>query len=315
MINRNLLRMKVVQVLYSYYKNQKETNDFAAAQEELMFSIDKTYELYHYFFQLIINITSCADKKLERKQINQEEFDLNNKLSTNRFVAQLKQNKQLKSYLEEHEVEWLDNDSNATREIHKQIIESDLMKEYAAIANPTYEDDKELWKNIFKRIIPDSELLGKELEDLSIYWNDDAEIVVSFVVKTIKQFDEAQGPDQPLLPKFKDAEDEAFAITLFKKSIYDANDYKELISKHTKNWDADRIAFLDTIIMQTALAEICNFPSIPVNVSMNEYLEIAKAYSTSKSSNFINGVLDAIVKELTNEKKITKVAYINNYKK
>lgn len=307
--------MKVVQVLYSYYKNNKETNDFDVAQDELLLSIDKTYELYHYFFQLIINITECANKKLDKKSLDQDELDMNSKLANNKFVSQLKENIQLRTYFEEHEVEWMDNDSNATKDIYRQILESNLLQEYAEIQNPTYADDKELWKNIFKKIVSESELLGKELEDLSIYWNDDAEIVVSFVIKTIKQFEESNGANQPLLPKFKDKEDEIFALTLFKNTIYNANDYKELISKHTKNWDADRIAFLDTIIMQTALAEICSFPSIPINVSMNEYLEIAKSYSTNKSSNFINGVLDAIVKELSDAKKITKVAYINNYKK
>jgi N utilization substance protein B len=166
-----------------------------------------------------------------------------------------------------------------------------------------------------RRVIPECELLGKELEDVSIYWNDDADIVLSFVGKTIRQFEESAGEGYPLLPKFKDAEDEKFALSLFKNAIYNANDYKELIVKHTQNWEADRIAFLDTLIMQTALAEICSFPSIPVNVSMNEYLDLAKYYSTPRSSNFINGVLDAIVKELQEQKKITKVAYINNYKK
>ncbi len=315
MINRNLLRMKVVQVLYSYYKNNKEENDFSVAQDELLLSIDKTYELYHYFFQLIVEITDYAERKLTKRLISEEDFSKNKKLSSNQFAQQLKNNIQLKNYLEETEVNWDIQDGEALKEVYKKILESEVFAEYLAKGNTTYNDDKELWRNLFKKVIAESEILGKELEDMSIYWNDDSEIVVSFVIKTIKLFEQEKGDEQELLPKFKDLEDEKYALTLFKKSIYNANDYKELISKHTKNWDADRIAFLDTIIMQTALAEICSFPSIPVSVSMNEYLEIAKAYSTNRSSNFINGVLDAIVKELTEAKKITKVAYVSNYKK
>ncbi len=313
MINRNLLRIKIIQILYSYYKNSREENDFGLAQEELALSIDKTYELYHYFFHLILNITDLAKKRLTWKSLAKEELAYNRLLADNKFVKQLEGNLALKSYLEEHDVDWGSEESNAVNGIHKQIIESDLMREYAEKTSPTYADDKELWRSIIRHIISESELLGKELEDLCIYWNDDANIVLSFVSKTIRNFEQENGDEQPLLPKFKDEEDEKFAYTLFKKSVYNANDYKEMIAKHTKNWDADRIAFLDTIIMQAALAEICSFPSIPVSVSMNEYLELAKSYSTPRSSIFINGILDAVVKELTDANKITKVAYISNY--
>lgn len=318
MINRNLLRIKIIQVLYSYYKNNKEENDFALAQEELLYSIDKTYELYHYFFKLILKVTELAEKKKGKKSCSEDEVWLCQKLANNRFVAQLAQNCALKSYLEENEEEadkWFADESNAVNEVFRMVLESEVLREYAQKSETLYEDDRELWRVIVKKVMPECELLGKELEDISIYWNDDADIVLSFVGKTIRHFDENAGADQPLLPKFKDAEDEKFALTLFKNAIYNANDYKELVAKHTQNWEADRIAFLDTLIMQTALAEICSFPSIPVNVSMNEYLDLAKFYSTPRSSNFINGVLDSVVKELLEAKKITKVAYVNNYKK
>jgi N utilization substance protein B len=318
MINRNLLRIKIIQVLYSYYKNNKEENDFNLAQEELLYSIDKTYELYHYFFQLILMVTEMAEKRVGKKSCGIEESELCRKLAKNRFAAQLSENVSLKRYLMEKGDEaedWFSDESNVVNEVFRMVLSSEVLAEYAQKSETTYLDDKELWRGIVRRVIPECELLGKELEDVSIYWNDDADIVLSFVGKTIRQFEESAGEGYPLLPKFKDAEDEKFALSLFKNAIYNANDYKELIVKHTQNWEADRIAFLDTLIMQTALAEICSFPSIPVNVSMNEYLDLAKYYSTPRSSNFINGVLDAIVKELQEQKKITEVAYINNYKK
>ncbi len=314
MINRNLLRIKIIQILYSYYKNNKEENDFTAAQNELMQSIDKTYELYHYFFQLIINITELAKKRQTRKSIAVAERELYAALANNRFVKQLEQNEDLKKYIEENEIDWSTEDLNASDEILKQIIASDILKEYME-SERSYKEDKELWRNIVKKQISECELLGKELEDMCIYWNDDAEIVLSFVSKTIRNFEEEAGANQRLMPKYRDKEDERFALKLYKNTIYNANEYKELITKHIQNWDVDRVAFLDIIIMQMALAEICSFPSIPVNVSMSEYLELAKAYSTPRSSNFVNGVLDAVVKELQAENKLTKVAYISNYNK
>lgn len=196
-----------------------------------------------------------------------------------------------------------------------EIVESEEFKKYNETTANTYLEDKEIWRSILRKTISDSESLGRELEDMSIYWNDDATDVISFVTKTIRNFDEAKGAEQELLPQFKDEEDLEFAIKLLKQTIYDEADYRKMISEKTKNWDAERIAFLDTIIMQTALAEICNFPTIPVSVSINEYIEIAKNYSTAKSGNFINGILDAIAKELTENKKINKVVYSNTYKK
>lgn len=327
MINRSLLRVKVIQILYSYYKNiENETIELESAQEELISSTDKTYELYHYFLLLIIKITDFA-KLLEKKSYKSNDYT---KLANNLFVKQLRENTQLLNYFEEHEVDWADKDENGDliwniqneeqqndliKELLGEIVESEEFKKYNETTANTYLEDKEIWRSILRKTISDSESLGRELEDMSIYWNDDATDVISFVTKTIRNFDEAKGAEQELLPQFKDEEDLEFAIKLLKQTIYDETDYRKMISEKTKNWDAERIAFLDTIIMQTALAEICNFPTIPVSVSINEYIEIAKNYSTAKSGNFINGILDAIAKELTENKKINKVVYSNTYKK
>ena len=148
--------------------------------------------------------------------------------------------------------------------------------------------------------------LDQVLEDQSLYWNDDKEIVDTFVLKTIKRFDEKNGAKQELLPEFKDEEDQDFARRLFRRTILNADYYRHLISENTKNWDLDRVAFMDVVIMQIALAEILSFPNIPVSVSLNEYVEIAKLYSTPKSGGFINGTLDGIVNSLKKENKLTK---------
>lgn len=328
MINRTLLRIKVIQILYSYYKNKEnETPELESAQNELIESTDKTYELYHYFFLFIIKITEYVQKLAKKKASTSEAYV---KLANNLFVKQLTKNKQLLAYFDEHDVDWAnkteDNElfwdiqieeqqNNLIKEIVPQILELEEFSKYNETKENSYVEDKEIWRSILRKTVSDSESIGRELEDMSIYWNDDAADVISFVSKTIRNFDEANGEDQELLPQFRDKEDLEFAMKLLKQSIYDEADYRKMILERTKNWDADRVAFLDTIIMQTALAEICTFPTIPVNVTINEYIEIAKSYSTAKSGIFINGLLDAIAKELIESKKVNKVVYTNAYKK
>ena len=163
-----------------------------------------------------------------------------------------------------------------------------------------------LFRSIYKKIIFNNAELDQVLEDQSLYWNDDKEIVDTFVLKTIKRFEEKNGAKQELLPEFKDDEDQDFARRLFRRAILNSDYYRHLISENTKNWDLDRVAFMDVIIMQIALAEVLSFPNIPVSVSLNEYVEIAKLYSTPKSGGFINGTLDGIVNQLKKENKLTK---------
>lgn len=315
MINRVLLRNKVIQILYSYYKNSAESLDFEEAKKELAVSIEKTYELYHYLLQTIVDVTSYASSKLERSSKRSSDLPLMTKLSENKFALQLAQNKELLTFLEEHNLDWPTEDSEITKALYKEISQVPEVVTYCENKETSYDEDREIWRFIVKKTFSQCELLGKELEDLCIYWNDDAEVILSFVLKTIRKFEEAKGDEQELLPQFKDKEDEEFAYTLLKNSIYNEHEYREMVTKHTHNWDTERIAFMDTIIMQAAIAEICSFPSIPVNVTMNEFIEIAKNYSTPKSGTFINGILDSIVKDLKAENKLTKATYINSYKK
>jgi len=175
----------------------------------------------------------------------------------------------------------------------------------------SYDNDRELWRKIFKKCILGNEEIEAALEEHCIYWNDDIDIVVSFILKTIKKFDQANGNQQPLLPMFKDNEDREFASKLFRSAILHIEEYKSLIDEHTKNWEVDRIAFMDVVIMEIALAELINFPTIPINVTLNEYIEISKTYSTEKSSTFINGVLDNIVTQLKKDNKLIKAKFLS----
>ena len=307
MINRVLIRLKIVQIVYAYYQNGGKNLD--TAEKELFFSLSKAYDMYNYLLLLMVEITKYAEKKqavAKNKLLpTAEELYPNTKFVDNRFVAQLEVNKQLLDFSKNQKKTW-DNEGEFVKALCEKIMDSDIYKEYMASETSSYEEDRELWRKIYKRIIFNNAELDQVLEDQSLYWNDDKEIVDTFVLKTIKRFDEKNGAKQELLPEFKDEEDQDFARRLFRRTILNADYYRHLISENTRNWDLERVAFMDVIIMQIALAEILSFPNIPVSVSLNEYVEIAKLYSTPKSGSFINGTLDGIVKILKEDNKLTK---------
>lgn len=307
MINRVLIRLKIVQIVYAYYQNGGKNLD--TAEKELFFSLSKAYDLYNYLLLLMVEVTKQANKRLNAAKNKlvptKEELFPNTKFVENRFIAQLEVNKQLLEFSNNQKKTW-ENEADFVKTLCDKILESDIYKEYMASETSSYEEDRELWRKLYKNIIFNNIELDQVLEDQSLYWNDDKEIVDTFVLKTIKRFDEKNGAKQELLPEFKDGEDQDFARRLFRRTILNADYYRHLISENTKNWDLDRVAFMDVVIMQIALAEILSFPNIPVSVSLNEYVEIAKLYSTPKSGGFINGTLDGIVNSLKKENKLTK---------
>lgn len=307
MINRVLIRLKIVQIVYAYYQNGGKNLD--TAEKELFFSLSKAYDLYNYLLLLMVEVTKQANKRLNAAKNKlvptKEELFPNTKFVENRFIAQLEVNKQLLEFSNNQKKTW-ENEADFVKTLCDKILESDIYKEYMASETSSYEEDRELWRKLYKNIILNNIELDQVLEDQSLYWNDDKEIVDTFVLKTIKRFDEKNGAKQELLPEFKDEEDQDFARRLFRRTILNADYYRHLISENTKNWDLDRVAFMDVVIMQIALAEILSFPNIPVSVSLNEYVEIAKLYSTPKSGGFINGTLDGIVNSLKKENKLTK---------
>ena len=307
MINRVLIRLKIVQIVYAFYQNGGKNLD--TAEKELFFSLSKAYDMYNYLLLLMVEITKQAERKQSAAKNKllptAEELYPNTKFVDNRFIAQLEMNKQLLEFSETQKKTW-ENEAEFVKGLCEKIMDSDIYKEYMASETSSYEEDRELWRKIYKRIIFNNDELDQVLEDQSLYWNDDKEIVDTFVLKTIKRFDEKNGAKQELLPEFKDEDDQDFARRLFRRTILNADYYRHLISENTRNWDLDRVAFMDVIIMQIALAEILSFPNIPVGVTLNEYVEIAKLYSTPKSGSFINGTLDGIVNVLKKENKLTK---------
>ena len=307
MINRVLIRIRVLQVLYSYYQNQD--GNLRKAESELNFSFQKSYDLYFYLLSLLTELTEAYYRRVESNKAKllptEEDKNPNTRLLDNRFIKQLQENIQLNEYLKKRPFSWVDHES-FVKSLLNEILSSDVYRDYLALKSPDYNDDREFWRKVFKQFICSNEELDNLLEDESLYWNDDIEIVESFVLKTIKKFEQAEGQFQALLPMFRDDEDNEFAVKLLRESLLNVKDYREAITQHAQNWESERIAFMDLIIMQIALAEMLNFPSIPVNVTLNEFIDIAKSYSTDKSASFINGILDSIVNEFRTQKKLLK---------
>ncbi len=307
MINRVLIRLKVVQIVYAYYKNSGKS--LKAAEDEVFFSLSKAYDLYNHMLLLMVGITHYAADRISflsmKMRPTESDRNPNLKFVNNRFIAQLEKNEQLVKFAEKSKLNWVDN-SDLLRKLLDNIIESDIYKEYMASETSSYEEDKELWRKLYKAFIYECEELDTLLEEQSLYWNDDKSIVDTFVVKTIKRFEEKNGAMQPLLPEYKDVADMDFASKLFRTTVANADEYRALMSECSRNWDMKRLAFMDVVIMQAAVAEILTFKDIPLSVTLNEYVEIAKHYSTAKSGSFVNGLLDSITKKLRSEGRINK---------
>lgn len=307
MINRVLIRIKAVQMMYAYY--QSGNKDLVKAEKEFFFSLEKAYELYHYLLQLILAVTQYGQQRIDTARNkylpSDEERNPNTRFIDNRFAAQLAENKALNHYINNSGMSWVNNDT-FVKSVFDQLVTQDFYLEYMQAPEVTYEDDKELWRKVFKRMLLVSEDLCEVLEEQSIYWNDDLEIVITFVMKTIKRFDASKGVDMELLPMYKDDSDREYASTLFRGAILHGDQYRALIEEATKNWELERLALMDLYILQMALAEILEVEGVPVNVSLNEYIDIAKVYSTQKSGTFVNGILDQVVTTLREQNKLFK---------
>ncbi len=310
MINRELIRLKIVQLVYAYYQNEGKTID--TAEKELDFSLAKAYELYHYLLSLLVSMRRLAARKDESMRARNQRLGTkvegltpDGQFAANRFLLQLDENKQLLEYIEKQKKEWIEEEA-FVKKLYTQCVESDIYQMYLTKEDFSYDADRELIRKLYKTYVCNNEDFDSLLEDHSLYWNDDKDIVDSFVLKTIKRFTEESTADQSLLPEYASEEDHDFARQLFRATLEQADEARKLIKENSKNWEFNRLAFMDVLIMQIALAEIMNFPSIPVNVTFNEYLDIAKMYSTPRSASYINGMLDHIVKKLREEKKILK---------
>ena len=307
MINRVLIRLKVIQVIYAYYQNGGKNVE--AAEKELFYSLSKAYDLYRYLLLLMVEVTRFADRRIDNRRHKlrptAEDLNPNTRFIDNAFMAQLAANLQLEEFAGNQKRTW-DDEGDFVKNLFEKIETTEAYQEYMAKETLTYEDDRELWRKLYRVAIMQNDEIDDILEEQSLYWNDDKTIVDTFVLKTIKRFDPENGAEQELMPEFRDEEDKQYASRLLRSAINNAEAYRKLMENNAKNWDMERFAFMDILIMQVALAEIMCFPGIPVSVSLNEYVEIAKMYSTPKSGGFINGMLDSIVNQLKKDNKLNK---------
>lgn len=306
MINRKLIRVKIVQLTYAYYQNGHHNMD--TAEKELLFSLSKAYDLYNYLLGLIVAITQEERRRVDiatRRAEREGTETPSQRFAFNKFATQLEENRQLNLFMEDKKMSW-ENDVEAVRKLCDQIERSPLYQEYMMSDAEDYETDRELWRRIYRTLIQGNEDLDAILEEKSLYWNDDKEIVDTFVLKTIKRFDPANKADQELLPEYDDTEDREYALKLFRSTILNADTYQRYMSETSRNWNFSRLAYMDVVLMQIAIAEMLTFPNIPISVTINEYVDLAKLYSTPKSGGYINGMLDAIARHLVDTGRLLK---------
>ncbi|WP_396601551.1 transcription antitermination factor NusB [Algibacter sp. R77976] len=299
MLNRRHIRVKVMQTMYAF--KGSESDDFSKDQKFLLFSIDNMYNLYLLLISLLIEVQKRAESDLQKKQkkhlATKEDKDPNRKFVNNQLLKLLKENLPLIDQLKAHNVNNWELDGEYIDLIFKDIMASDLYKEYMKTRVSDFKEDKNFIVDVFKDIIAPNDKLYDYMEDKNLTWLDDLPTVNTTILKLLRKVKETS-PENYFTPKlYKDIEDKQFAIELFKKTLLNASHINGEIDKKTQNWDSDRIATVDYVLLQMAICELNNFPSIPVKVTINEYLEISKEYSTPKSSIFINGILDKLVKE------------------
>ena len=306
MISRRMLRIKVVKALYAHMKS--DADSLMASEKMLVTSIDKTYDLYFLLMSLVVEMAQYAEQRQEaaknKKLPTYEDLNPNRKFVDNAVIRLIAQSDSVNDVLASRKLSWAKY-PELVKALFAQLEQSDYYKKYMTSQESSFREDLALITEFYTRELEESEILESALDEMSILWNDDLGFALLMVTRTLSNM-RASHAEVKVLPKFKSIEDLDFARELFAKAAVNFDNYQAEIEKYTRNWDVERIAFMDNLIMATAVAELVTFPSIPVKVTLDEYIEIAKYYSTNGSSTFINGILDKIVASFTEEGKINK---------
>ncbi|TKG93947.1 transcription antitermination factor NusB [Puteibacter caeruleilacunae] len=307
MISRRVIRIKTLQELYAFYaSSDKSLNN---AEKELFFSLQKTYDLYHLLLQLPIEVQKYAkyriDLNMRKLRPTEEDLNPNLRFAKNGIINKIAENSALANYLEAGKLSWI-NQEDMVKKLYRIMVETDMYGKYMNQQEESFNEDRKFIEQFYNIILLNFEDLFSYLEESSIYWNDDIDFVMSMVIKTLRKIKPTSTENMPLLPQYRDMEDKDFAKDLLRKAILNHDETKKIIEAHLKNWDIERIAYMDILIMEMAVTEFLEFVSIPTKVSLNEYIELSKSYSTQRSSVFINGILDKILKDLRKNDKIKK---------
>jgi N utilization substance protein B len=310
MLHRRFLRVKVLQALYGYYSGSYD--DLQKGEREMRKSIDRVLELYVYMLDLLIEIWEIARGEIElgkQKRVpRQEDLDPNLKFVNNHAVEILEANDELTRLRERFKVNWKDQ-FESNRKLFRKIKQSEAYEKYMHNRENDFDEDKRFLKKVFEDYVSNYSMVIQFLEEKSIYWTNDLEAVNVGVSKTIKSLKpETKAYDLMLTPVLKDVNDDIdFVKNVYRKCILFSDDYEKLISSKTENWEVERIALMDMLLMKMAITEFEHLESIPTKVTINEYLELSKAFSTQKSRSFINGLLDKCLIELKEQKRIKKI--------
>ncbi len=294
-------------ILYAFY--QDDSHDVVNTKKSLNHSINKMHELYLLLLMMIGSMQGFAIERMEngrKKQLpTPEDLNPNTKFVNNSPLRTITNSKKLKSVANETGVGWGDH-QEMLRKIFRGLIDHEEYLEYMNSEERNFKHDRESLIRMFRKHMINSELFQDNLEELSIFWNDDLDLMASMVIKTIKTIKE-DDEDFELLPLWRDDEDDKqFLEVLFSKSLTQAEENEAYVTEAAANWELERIALMDRILMKMALAEARNFPSIPLKVTLNEYIELSKYYSTPKSHGFINGILDELFSKLKKDGTIKK---------
>ncbi len=308
MINRRIIRIKVLQTLFSLYSGALK--DLDDAEKDLLYTFERIYDLYHNILLLLIELNNFAKLKIEKAKLKhvptEEDLNPNTKFVNNKLIVQLRENRQLNEYLNRRKYSWA-NHNDVLKDIFKVFSESEEYVNYMNSDDKSYDADKRILLYLVEVILFNCKSLYSALEEESIFWIDNVDFVLLAVNITIDKFSIGNDMNYRLLRQFKNKDDREFAINLLHRAILRKDEYIEIIKQNVVNWDFDRISFIDKIILQMALTELLKFPEIPIKVSLNEYIELAKIYGIPKKSpNFVNGILDKIVKKLKNSNQIVK---------
>ncbi|NPA67254.1 MAG: transcription antitermination factor NusB [Chlorobi bacterium] len=307
MLNRRVLRIKVLQIIYASLK--KEIGSLQKAENELFFSIQKTYDLYWYLLLLTEEITAyaakIADIRKNKKFATEKEKNPNPKFINNRITKLIAENETFRNKINEKKLSW-DKHPELIKKIYRILEESEVFNKYLYEKDDNFRNDKRIIKFIFSELLFNCKELYASLEEDSIFWTNDIDYVLLKITYTIDNIKNNR-PETLIFPEiFKKEDDKEFVKTLLRNTLVNKNEYLEIIEKNVVNWDIERIADFDKVVLITAISEIIKFPSIPVKVSFNEYIELAKMFGTPKSGSFINGILDKIIKYLTEKEMFIK---------
>lgn len=299
MISRRLIRIKVAQELYSHIKSDEKS--VVRTKKEFLASAQKCYELYLLLLQLIVDVEAYAEKRIEigkhKHRPTDSELNPNTRFIENPIIAIIRDSVELEKAM--GKISWGDHDV-VIRDLYNKLINSDFYATYMAKETVTFADHKKVIHNFYKKFIEDNEVIELHVEEMSIFWVDNIEYALGFVLQTINEIKESK-PVLEIGEVFQNEEDRDYALQLLEKSILSTDKYMGVIDQITKNWDLERIAFMDRILMVEAITEMVEFDTIPVRATLDEFIEIAKYYSTAQSATFINGVLDKAAEVLKDE--------------